>query len=449
MKITFLGGVEEVTGSKYLIEHEDVKILVDCGLFQGQISQRNWDIFPVDPKTINAIVLTHAHLDHTGYIPLLVKKGFSGKIYCSPATFALSEIVLLDSGALQEQHVRNSIKYHPDREPAVALYTVDDVKNSFKYFQPIDYDKDVTVGSSLKIMLVSSYHILGSSFVIISDGKQKITFSGDLGRPHQLIMKSPPHLKQTDFLVLESTYGDRLHEENDPIQELGEVINNAFKKGGVLIIPAFAIERTQEILYSLYQLKQKNAIPEIPIFLDSPMGIKVTDAFCKFTNEHTLPPELCQEVFRVATLTPSPEESKHLDNLKKPAIIIAGSGMADGGRVMYHLQHYISDAKNTIVFVGYQASGTVGRYLVNGEEKVKIYGIWYNVHAAIKTINSFSAHADYNEIIEWLSYFEHAPKKVFLTHGELESSRSLQKKIEERFGWTVVIPTYSESFDLD
>ncbi|MBY0109491.1 MAG: MBL fold metallo-hydrolase [Candidatus Babeliaceae bacterium] len=451
MKITFLGGVEEVTGSRSLVESGDIKILVDCGLFQGerQVTQRNWDPFPLAAASIDAIVLTHAHIDHTGYIPYLVKNGFKGKIYCSKATYELTAILLMDSGSLQEDEARHrNKKADPAHQPVLPLYTKADALNSLKFFQPVDYDAVFFI-KSLQVTLIRSGHILGSSFVIVTDGKQTLTFSGDLGRQDQLIQKSPPHLQQTDFLVLESTYGDRLHKEGDILKDLGDIVNGGMKRGGVLVIPCFVVERTQTLLYYLYQLKQKRLIPDIPIYLDSPMAIKVTDLFCKFTDEHKVPASICKDVFNIATYTPTVEESKQLDQLNRPAIIIAGSGMADGGRVMYHLQHYISDAKNTIAFVGFQAPGTKGHLLVEGLKEIRIYGTYYPVKAEIKTIEMLSAHADYNEILDWLSYFKNQPKKIFLNHGELESAGSLKKKIEERFGWSVVIPKYLESFTLD
>jgi len=450
MKITFLGAVEEVTGSKYLIEHEDTKILVDCGLFQGEFKKHNWDKFPIEPSSIDAVVLTHAHIDHTGYIPALVKNGFRGKIYCSKATLALCSILLIDSGYLQEEDAKNANKEGYSRHhPALPLYTGADAQNSLTFFQVVDYNKILKIGKSLNVTLISSGHILGASFVVISDGKQTITFSGDLGRPNQPVMKSPPHLKKTDFLVVESTYGDRLHEKDDPIEVIGEIVNKTVAKGGVIIIPAFAVGRTQMILYYLYQLKQKKIIPDIPIFLDSPMAINVTNLLCKFKDEHKLPENLCEDVCGIAAYTSTVEESKHIDRIKSSAIIVAASGMASGGRVLHHFRHFISDSKNTILFVGFQAEGTRGRALVDGAKKIKIHGKTYQVNAKIKKIDSLSAHADYNEILEWLGYFESGPKKVFITHGEKESAESLKKKIEEKFGWSVMVPKYLESFELD
>lgn len=451
MKITFLGAVEEVTGSRFLVEHENIKILVDCGLFQGsrENAERNLESFPVDPSSIDAVVLTHAHIDHAGYIPALIKNGFRGKIYCSKGTYMLCSILLIDSGSLQEAEVKNiNQRGGPSHPPAMALYTVRDAENSLKFFKAVDYDTVIDIGGSLKVTLIRSGHILGSAFVIVSDGRQKLTFSGDLGRPDQLILKSPPPLKQTDFLILESTYGDRLHEKSDPIKNISEIVNATVAKGGALIIPCFAVGRTETILYCLYQLKQKKVIPDIPIFLDSPMAISVADILCDFQDEYVLSPTVCKEMLSIATATRTAEESKKIDRAALPAIIIAGSGMADGGRVLFHLQHFISDPTTTVLFVGYQAEGTEGRALVDGAKTMKIHNEPYTVRAEIKEIENFSAHADYEEILEWLSHFENRPKKVFLTHGELQAAQALKYKIKERFGWSVIIPKYLESFDL-
>lgn len=456
MKISFFGGVEQVTGSKYFVEDGDTKILVDCGLFQGdkETRKRNWNGLPIEASSIDAVVLTHAHIDHTGYIPALVKKGFRGKIYCSKGTYDLCAIMLLDSGFLQEKHAEeineaSEKKKISDHSPALPLYTVADAESSLTFFHVVDFNKEVKLGTSLHFTLIPSGHILGSSFVIVSDGKETLTFSGDLGRPNQLTMKAPTHLKKTDYLVIESTYGNRLHEQTDPIQELGEVVNQTVAKGGVLIIPSFAVGRAQTILYCLYQLKQQKLIPDIPIFLDSPMAINVTNLFCKFKDEHILPTNECTNIFDVATYTRTVEESKHIDQLKGSSIIIAGAGMANGGRVLHHFKHFISHAKNTILFVGFQAAGTNGRDLIEGAKKIDIYGKEFKVRAQIKKMNGLSAHADYQEILEWLGHFETTPKKVFITHGELDAAQALQKKIEERFGWDAVIPKYLESFDLD
>lgn len=450
MKITFLGAVEEVTGSKYLVEHDGVKILVDCGLYQGpeDIKRRNREKFPIEPSSIHAVVLTHAHLDHTGYIPALIKNGFRGKVYCSKATYALAAILLKDTGFLQEEDAKRANAYGgSDHAPVLPLYTQADAEKALTFFQAVDYDTIFSI-DSLKVKLIRSYHILGSSFVVISDGTETLSFSGDLGRPHQLMMKSPPPLKQTDFLVLESTYGDKLHEQDNSLKELSEIINKTISQQGVILIPSFAIERTQTVLYCLYQLRQQNSIPKIPVYLDSPMAIHVNNLFSTFKDEHTLSPSMIKDVFDVAAYILTAQESKSIDYIKGPAIIIAGSGMADGGRILDHFTHFITNEKNSVVFVGFQGDGTHGKALVDGADKINIYGQWYPVRATIKMIHGFSAHADFNEILEWLSFLEKAPKKIFVTHGELQASLSLQKKIKERFGWDVIVPKYLESFDL-
>lgn len=447
MKITFMGATQEVTGSRTLIEQGDTKVLIDCGLFQGdvQLREQNWDPFPVDPHSIKSLVLTHAHIDHTGYIPAFVKKGFKGPIYCSKPTFELCKILLLDSAMIQEEDAKKQNEEDPSHK-IFPLYTREDAEYALRFFKPIAYDTEIDLGDGLRCRLIQSGHILGASFVVLSDGKRTLTFSGDLGRPQQVVMKSPPFLTSTDYLVLESTYGDRLHKEGDPEGILKRVVEKTVKQGGVLIIPAFAVGRTQIILYYLFQMRE--LLKKVPIFLDSPMAINVTQLYCDFNNEHKFSKTSCTNAFSIAQYVTEVKESKKLDQLKQPAIIIAGSGMANGGRVIDHFKYYISDPRSTVLFVGFQAKGTLGRKLVEGAQEITIRGKKYPVRASIESILSLSAHADYNEILEWLSHFEKAPKEIFLNHGEKESAESLQKKIQDRFGWNVVIPSYLESFEL-
>jgi metallo-beta-lactamase family protein len=446
MKITFLGAVQQVTGSKYLVEHEDLKVLVDCGIFQGlEAFEDNKKALPIDVSTIHAVLITHAHIDHSGYIPVLFKRGFKGKIYCTQGTYELCKILLPDCASILEEEAENlssGIKVLP-------LYTKRDALHALKFFQLVDYEKEITLGNSLKVSFHSAGHIVGASFITLFDGKDKLSFSGDLGRFHDPVMKSPILLKQTDFLVMESTYGDRLHEQSNFIEELNTIIDHTVARKGVLVISAFSVGRAQTMLYSLYQLKQKKSLPNIPIFLDSPTAIKASHVLCNFPDLINLSSSVCEAMLHVAKFTDTVQQSKKINHTTPPMIIISASGMAEGGRILHHLKHFVSDEKNTIMFVGYQAEGTRGYNLTHGVKKIQIDEEWYNVHANIKMIDSFSAHADYKEIIEWLGYIENKPKKIFITHGQPESAESLKKKIEERFGWTVVVPKYLESFDLD
>jgi len=446
MKITFLGGVQEVTGSRTLVEDASSCVLVDCGLFQEGGDRKNRGRFPVDPRRIDALILTHAHIDHTGYIPALVIQGFSGPIYCSAATFALCRIMLLDSAMIQEEDAKRINERRTQRQKKVEpLYTTKDVEQALQLFKPIAYDHDVPIGS-LSFKLVRSGHILGSAFVELSNDTTTITFSGDLGRPNQTVIKPRPELTGTDYLVLESTYGNRLHKKGNSLDVLKSVVQQTIATRGILLIPAFAVGRTQLLLYYLFELRTQ--FPAIPIFLDSPMAINVTDLYCEFDAEHQLSKRTCADAFHVAKYIRKAKESEKLERLQGPAIIIAGSGMATGGRILEHLKNLIDDEKNTILFVGYQAKGTLGRKLIEGLGEVKFYGKKYPVKAHIDSIETLSAHADYDEILAWLAAFKKAPKKVFLNHGEKDAAQALKEKIEQQLGWSVVIPKYKESFTL-
>ncbi len=451
MKITFLGATGTVTGSKYLVECKNKKILIDCGLFQGykKLRLRNWEKPPVDPKTIDAVILTHAHIDHSGYIPLLVKNGFKGKIYCSAATYDLCSILLSDSGYLQEEDARRANKYHYTKhKPALPLYTQTDAKKSLEYFKTVEFEKTVDLGGENSFVLSQSGHILGSSFITLSSKKKTITFSGDLGRLSDPILKSPTKLQNTDYLLIESTYGNRLHDKIDPLIEMGKIIRDTVSKGGSILIPAFAVGRSQSILYYIHQLKKSKAIPDIPVYLDSPMAINASKLLCKFNQEHKLSQKQCEDVCGVATYTRTTEQSKEIADIYMPKIIISASGMATGGRVLHHMKRLISDHKNTILFSGFQAGGTRGDRLLKGEKETKIHGAMYPVKARIENLTGASAHADYEEILQWLSNLKEAPKTIFITHGETEAAKSLKEKIEKKFGWNVVIPEYLQSENL-
>ncbi len=444
MKITFLGAAETVTGSRYLLTHNGKKILVDCGLFQGhkEMRQRNWAQFPIDPRTIDALVLTHAHLDHTGYIPLLVKNGFSGKIFCSEATFDLCKILLPDSGFLQEEDAERANRHNYSKHsPALPLYTEADAQQSLKKFQPVAFNTKQAFGDTFDakqkfdedfyFTLSNSGHILGSAFVTVFYDNQSIVFSGDLGRANDAIMKPPAPFERADYLLIESTYGNRLHEKTDPAKILKEVINKTVARGGSVVIPAFAVGRAQNIMFYLHQLKQEKAIPDLPIFLDSPMAVSAAKILQKHADEHKLGEKLCDEICETVRYIRSVDESKNLAHIKMPVVIISASGMAEGGRVLHHLKNYISDHKNTILFTGFQAAGTRGNKILRGDREIKIHGQMYSVNAEIVNLGNSSAHADYAEILDWLSNFKSAPKKTFITHGSIESATALKEKIEK------------------
>ncbi len=451
MKLTFLGATETVTGSKYLLEDGQYKILIDCGLFQGlkELRLRNWEKLPVDPASIDAVILTHAHIDHSGYLPLLVKNGFKGPIYTSEATADLCEILLPDSAYLQEEDAERANRHGYSRhKPALPLYTQDDAKEALKHFKVIEFGKNYRLNDILSFSLSRAGHILGAACIRINDGLTSIVFSGDLGRLNDPIMNAPAQIQETDYLVLESTYGNRLHEGANPLDKMAEIITNTAARGGIVLIPSFAVGRAQAMLYYIYQLKKAKRIPDIPVFLDSPMAIDATELWQKHHAEHRLSAQECAQVCRVAQYVHTPEESKGLNNNNVPCIIISASGMATGGRVLHHLKHYVGDEKNTVLFAGFQAAGTRGARLIHHETEIKIHGHLYPVRAQIDILNALSAHADYEEILSWLQHFQKPPRRTFLTHGEPEASSALQFKIEERLDWNVEIPKYLQSVEL-
>lgn len=451
MQLTFMGATGTVTGSKYLLVSDSKKILIDCGLFQGykELRLRNWSDLPFNPHKIDAVILTHAHIDHSGYIPLLVKNGFSGRIYCSSATRDLCEILLRDSGHLQEEEARFANEQgYSKHHPALPLYTQEDAENSLHYFHIVNFGDEYQLDDDLSFQLTRSGHILGSSFVQIKHHNRRLLFSGDLGRPQDPVMNPPAIVQSTDYLVLESTYGNRLHEPINPIDQLGEVISKTAKRGGSVIIPAFAVGRAQSLLYFIYQLKKTNKIPDIPVFLDSPMAVSALKIFCRYTNEHKLSKRQCFDICADATYINTVEESKAIDNYQYPIIIISASGMATGGRVLHHIKQFAQDYRNTILFTGYQAGGTRGDRMVKGESEIKIHGQMIPIHAEVIELSNTSAHADYQEILAWLKKFTKPPVKVFITHGEPEAAQSLKNMIEKELAWKCDIPVYLQTVEL-
>lgn len=455
MKLTFLGATETVTGSKYLLEDSGKKILIDCGLFQGKkdLRLRNWASLPVNPASIDAVLLTHAHLDHSGYIPKLVKAGFKGPVYCSKATFDLCKILLPDSGHIQEEDADSANRHsYSKHHPALPLYTEEDARNALQFFRTVDFGKRYRIGDDFTFSLFRAGHILGAAFIRVTAGDgTSILFSGDIGRLHDPVMKPPAKIQGADYLVVESTYGDRLHDKDNPADDIEKIVRRTAARGGTLVIPAFAVGRAQALLYYFHLLREEKRIPaNIPIYLDSPMAIDATGVMKKHMSEHRLSPEECEAVCHVARYTRTPQESKEIsenhDNM--PRIIISASGMATGGRVLHHLKRFVGDERNTVLLAGYQAAETRGDRLARGEKEIKIHGQMWPVRAEIVKLDSMSAHADYEEILTWMGNFSSRPRKVFVTHGEAEAANAMRQKIEDRFGWDAVVPAYMHQEEM-
>jgi metallo-beta-lactamase family protein len=451
MKLQFLGATNTVTGSKYLVTAGSKRVLVDCGLFQGlkMLRLRNWQAPPVDPKSVDAIILTHAHIDHSGYLPLFVRQGFSGPVFCTQATADLCEILLPDSGHLQEEEAAYANRHgFSKHSPALPLYTEQDARRCLRLLAPRAFDHDIDLGDGLTLRFSPSGHILGSAFVQLRHNNQSLVFSGDLGRLNSRVMVAPATIKQADYLVLESTYGDRLHDPADPLIKLADVINRTAQRKGVVVVPVFAVGRAQEVMYYIHLLKVAGSIPDIPVYLNSPMAADATRIFHNHPGEHRLTPEQCDAMCKTAHIINSVEESKRLNTRSGPMIILAASGMATGGRVVHHLKAFAPDARNSILFAGFQAAGTRGAAIVNGATSVKIHGDYVPVRAEVQVLSNLSAHADYAETLRWSEGFEAAPKQTFITHGEPVAADALRHRIEEAKHWQCTVPDYLQSVEL-
>ncbi len=451
LQLQFLGAAGTVTGSKTLVTSDQGSWLLDCGLYQGikNLRQRNWKRLPVAPKDLKSVLLTHAHLDHSGYIPALFKQGFRGKVYCSSATLALAKVLLPDSGYLQEEDARYANKRgFSKHKPALPLYTEEDAWESLKLFEAVTFGDRFQPIQGVTASLTPAGHILGASCAIIETSAGRIVASGDLGRPDDLIMYPPHPIEEADYLLIESTYGDRLHEEVDFLEVLAKIISGTAQRGGIVLIPAFAVGRAQAVLYLIQRLKQEKRIPNLPVFLNSPMAIKATEIFCQYHHLHKLTHEQC-ELFDADThFVRKVEESIELNRKKFPCVIISASGMASGGRVLHHLKTLLPDHRNSIVFAGFQAVGTRGDALVNGAGKVKIHGQYFPVRATIHNLDALSAHADYSEILDWLANFTKPPKMTFVNHGEPVSADALRLKIQDQLGWQVNVPDYLDTVTI-
>ena len=444
--ITFLGGADTVTGSKYLVEHNHQRLLVDCGLFQGykQLRLRNWNPLPVAPHQLQAVVLTHAHLDHSGYIPLLVKEGFQRRIHATPGTQDLCKVLLPDSGHIQEEDAafanRHGFSKHA---PALPLYTRQDALDSMKFFHAERMGHWFEPIPGWKARFQSAGHILGAASLLLEVGGRRILFSGDLGRTDDPLMNPPEPPPQADTVLIESTYGNRQHPQGKLYAELAPLLQKLAKRGGIAVVPVFAVGRAQAMLHTIAQLKAAGELPRsLPIFLDSPMAIHTTALFEKHMGEHRLSAPEVHAMDRVATMLETPDQSKSLALRHGPMVILAASGMATGGRVLHHLAQYAGDHRNMIILTGFQAPGTRGARLAAGETSIRIHGQDVAVRAEVVQIESASAHADGQQLMNWLHKMPSAPDQVYVVHGEREASDALRERIEHEIKWRAVVPEH-------
>lgn len=449
--LSFLGATGTVTGSKYLLESADHRLLLDCGLFQGlkTLRLRNWAPLPVDPRRIDTVVLTHAHLDHTGYLPLLVKNGFRGRVFCTPATIHLCEILLPDAGYLQEKDAEFANRHgFSKHKPALPLFTEADARLALKYLQPIAFEQEHALPGGARARLRRAGHILGAASVELAWDGITVAFSGDIGRYDDPIMFDPAAIPRADYLLVESTYGNRRHAAGNPAAALAEIVERTTARGGPVVMPAFAVGRAQSILFHLQQLKAQGRLANVPIFLDSPMAIDASDIFCRNNADQKLSENECRRACSVATYVRSVDESKRLTANPLPKVIVSASGMATGGRVLHHLKRYAPEAKNTILFAGFQAAGTRGAAMLAGAESIKIHGAYVPVRAEVVNLDMLSAHADADEIMRWLRGFTAAPRMTFVTHGEPAAADVLRHRIEEELGWSCLVPDLGQKVQL-
>ncbi|UOK42692.1 MULTISPECIES: MBL fold metallo-hydrolase RNA specificity domain-containing protein [Flavobacterium] len=452
MKIQFLGAAGTVTGSKTLIESKGIRILVDCGMFQGnrEVRQLNWEPLPILPSTIDFVLLTHGHLDHCGWLPLLIRQGFEGKIFCTSPTKAITRLILMDSAKIQEEEAEKANKEHYSKHnPAEPLYTVEEAEEVLPFFRVIKPDTFFDVDAEISARYFSAGHILGAcSIELFIEGK-RLVFSGDIGRDNDDLMYAPVKPKEGDYVFLESTYGDKLHPDNDPKEELKQAINETFEKGGNVVIPSFAVERAQAIMYLIWQLKKAGEIPEMPYIIDTPMGVKVIDIFEDNREWHKLRSDECQEMCAVFSMITDYEDTIAAIYDDQPKVVIAASGMVTGGRVLSYLERYIIRPETTVIIVGYQAEGTRGRKLLDGEKEIKMYGKYYPVEAKIVEIEGLSAHGDQDDLLNWLSELDEKPQTVFLVHGETEALVALKEKIETRYAINCEIPYQGQTVEIN
>lgn len=451
VSIQFLGAAGTVTGSKHLLKTPSGNYLIDCGLFQGlkNLRLKNWESLPLDISRLKAVFLTHAHLDHCGYLPLLYKGGFRGDIYCSEPTRDLAEIILRDSAKIQEEDaaIANKKKF-TKHNPAVALYTEELVEKTLPLFKVVDASAPVKINDDVEVTFYPNGHILGSCFLLVKAHGKKLIFSGDLGRPVSPLLNKPTPIKPADIIVMESTYGDRIHPSEDILDQLANVINDTLRQKGSLLIPSFAVGRAQELMHLVNELKRQNRIPDVPVYLDTPMGANATEIFRKYASWHKLTADQCNAIFERVEIVSKFEDTLAVIDTPGSKVVIAASGMLTGGRVLYYLEKYLENRRNTILLTGFQSEGTRGRALQDGAYELKMHGSYYPVKAQIRSLSSMSGHADQAEMMDWLSQIGEPPKKLFLVHGENSSREAFRVKIEATLGWTVVVPSQLDEVKL-
>lgn len=449
--LTFLGGAGTVTGSRHLVTHGDTRILVDCGLFQGlkNLREANWKPLAVEPRSIDAVVLTHAHLDHSGYLPRLVKEGFSGAIHSTPATRELAALILRDSAHLQERDAEMANLHGYSRhKPALPLYGLQDAERAIRRFDSVRLQREEQILRNVSLLLRRAGHILGAATAQLDIGGRRVVFSGDLGRYDDPVMHDPQAVPEADYVVIESTYGDRSHPPESPEQALAAVIERTVQRGGTVVIPAFAVGRTQSLLYFLWRIRQRPALQDLRVFLDSPMAASASALLYRHASEHKLAEGEYEAACAGVKYVNSPEESKRLSADRDPKVIVSASGMATGGRVLHHIAAFAPAAQNTLLFSGFQAAGTRGRKLLDGAREVRIHGAQVPVNAQVENLPMFSAHADADELMRWLGGFRRPPQRVFIVHGEPDASEALRVRIEEQLRWPASVPELGESFKL-
>lgn len=452
MQLTFLGAAGTVTGSKYLVEVDSRRVLVDCGLFQGlkRLRERNWQSLPFAPEALDAVVLTHAHLDHTGYLPVLARAGFRGPVYCTAATRALLAILLPDSARLQEEEAEFANRHgYSKHSPARPLYTEADAQSALRLLRPIEWSARTEVAPGLNAWFSPAGHLLGAASVLLESGATRVLFSGDLGRSDDLVMRPPAAPPAADWVVIESTYGDRRHAPVDAEAELAEAVNRAAGRGGVIVVPAFAVGRAQLLLLLVARLKARRAIPDLPVFLDSPMATDVTRIYHEHSGEHRLSAQECEAMCTAAQFVRSVEESKALSARGGPMIVVSASGMATGGRVLHHLKAFAPDHRNLILLTGYQAAGTRGAALLAGADTIKLHGAWIPVRAEVLQLHATSGHADQSALVAWLAQCTPPPRRVFVTHGEPAAADALRQHLLRKTAAEVTVPEHGETFALE